>query len=140
MTSLSIGDGSTGSNQVLLDINTLGTASSRGRLTLNDAGTFRGYLGITGGDEEVTLLSNDNLILDCNGDGTGGDIIMTSNTASNVGIGNTAPDEKLDVTGRIKASKGVQVGTEADGDAASGLVGTIRYREVNTGGIPGSRL
>ena len=64
---------------------------------------------------------------------------MTSNTASNVGIGNTAPDEKLHVTGRIKASKGVQVGTEADGDAASGLVGTLRYYEENTGGVPGTR-
>ena len=135
---LRIGDGTTGSNQVLLEINTLGTGSSRGRLTLKDAGTFRGFLGITGGDEEVTLLSNDNLILDCNGDGTGGDIIMTSNTASNVGIGNTAPDEKLHVTGRIKASKGVQVGGEADNDAASGLVGTFRYRLVNGSATAGT--
>jgi hypothetical protein len=91
-----IGDGSTGSNQVLLDINTLGTASSRGRLTLSDAGTLRGYLGITGGDTEVTLLSNANLILDS---GSTDDVIITTNSGSNVGIGNTAPTYKLDVTG-----------------------------------------
>jgi hypothetical protein len=55
-------------------------------------------------------------------------LILTNDTTAKVGVGNTSPTEKLDVTGRIKASKGVQVGAEADGDAAAGLVGTFRYR------------
>ena len=93
---LRIGDGSTGSNQVLMDLNTLGTVSSRGRFTLSDAGVLRGYLGITGGDTEVTLLSNANLVLDS---GSTDDVIITTNSGSNVGIGNTAPAYKLDVTG-----------------------------------------
>jgi hypothetical protein len=95
---LRIGDGSTGSNQVLLDINTLGTGSSRGRLTLSDAGTLRGFLGITGGDEEVTLLSNGNLLLDCN---SGDDITMATSSTSGVGIGTTAISKKLQVNGTI---------------------------------------
>lgn len=103
---LKIGDGSTGSNQVLLDINTLGTASSRGRLTLNDAGTQRGFLGITGGDTEVTLLSVANLILDS---GSTDDVIITTNSGSNVGIGNTAPTYKLEVTGTGSFSSTLRV-------------------------------
>ena len=68
----------------------------------------------TGGN--TTISSNTN------------NLILTDDTTAKVGVGNTSPTEKLDVTGRIKASKGVQVGAEADGDAASGLVGTFRYR------------
>ena len=132
---LKIGDGSTGSNQVLMDLNTLGTGSSRGRFTLSDAGVLRGYLGITGGDEEVTLLSNANLVLES---GSTDDIIMASQSGSKVGIGNTSPSEKLEVTGRIKASAGVQVGTELDNVAASGTVGTFRYRLVNGAATAGT--
>jgi len=95
---LRIGDGSTGANQVLLDINTLGTANSRGRLTLSDASILRGFLGITGGDEEVTLLSNANLLLDC---GSTDDITMASSSSSGVGIGTTTPSKKLTVNGTI---------------------------------------
>ncbi len=95
---LRIGDGSTGANQVLLDINTLGTANSRGRLTLSDAGILRGFLGITGGDEEVTLLSNANLVLDCN---STDDITMASSSSSGVGIGTTSVSKKLTVNGTI---------------------------------------
>ena len=129
---LRIGDGSTGSNQVLLDINTLGTGSSRGRLTLSDAGTFRGYLGITGGDEEVTLLSNDNLILDCNGDGNGGDVIIATQSVSDVGIGTTTPQSKLQVNG------GIQMGTDGAAANLSAKAGTLRYREDEVAGAGNS--
>ena len=70
---------------------------------------------VTGGGS-TTISSNTN------------NLILTDDTTAKVGVGNTSPTEKLDVTGRIKASKGVQVGAEADGDAAAGLVGTFRYR------------
>ena len=45
---------------------------------------------------EITLLSNANLILDS---GSTDDVIITTSSGSNVGIGNTAPTYKLDVTG-----------------------------------------
>jgi len=72
---------------------------------------------VTGGD--TTMSTNTN------------DLILTDDTTAKVGVGNTSPNEKLDVTGRIKASKGVQVGEETMTTAASGLVGTFRYRLVN---------
>jgi hypothetical protein len=53
---------------------------------------------------------------------------ITDDTTAKVGIGNTSPTEKLDVTGRIKASAGVQVGNETSTAATAGLVGTFRYR------------
>ena len=140
---LRIGNGTTGENQVLLDINTKGTATSRGRLTLSDAGTLMGYLGITGGTGEVTLFSNANLVLSGGGKvqidgGSTSDIVIASASGSNVGIGNTSPDEKLDVTGRIKASAGVQVGNETGTSAVAGLVGTLRYKLVNGSATAGT--
>ena len=130
---LRIGDGSTGSNQVLLDINTLGTGSSRGRLTLSDAGTLRGFLGITGGNEEVTLLSNDDLILSC-GSGAADIIKLTTNSSErlrinysgDVGIGNTDPASKLSVAGGIQMANDPETST-----TNSDKAGTLRYREVN---------
>ena len=128
--------GSTGGkDQTLININQANNNTSRARLELSKNTLTRGFLGIENASTDVTLYSNYNLVLDSDGN----DVIITTQTASNVGVGNTSPTEKLDVTGRIKASKGVQVGIEADGDAAAGLVGTIRYREVNTAGVPGTR-
>ena len=135
---LSLGDATSG-QQTNFNLSHPNTGSTRARYNLyagTGAGSLKGYFQSTGNAGEVTLLSVANLNLDC---GATDDIIMTSQTTAKVGIGNTAPDEKLHVTGRIKASKGVQVGTEADGDAAAGLVGTIRYYEENTGGVPGTR-
>jgi len=63
---------------------------------------------------------------------------MATQSGSKVGIGNTSPSEKLEVTGRIKASAGVQVGTELDNVAASGTVGTFRYRLVNGAATAGT--
>ena len=79
---------------------------------------------VTGGD--TTMSTNTN------------DLILTDDTTAKVGVGNTSPSEKLDVTGRIKASAGVQVGNETSTTAASGLVGTFRYRLVNGTGVAGS--
>ena len=58
-------------------------------------------------------------------------LFLTDDSTAKVGVGNTSPTEKLDVTGRIKSSKGVQVGEETSTGATSGLVGTFRYRLVN---------
>ena len=79
---------------------------------------------VTGGD--TTMSTNTN------------DLILTDDTTAKVGVGNTSPTEKLDVTGRIKASEGVQVGNETSTTAASGLVGTLRYRLVNGSATAGT--
>jgi hypothetical protein len=55
-------------------------------------------------------------------------LFLTDDSTAKVGVGNTSPTEKLDVTGRIKASAGVQVGNETSTAATAGLVGTFRYR------------
>ena len=135
---LFLGDATSG-QQTNFNLSHPNVGATRARYNLyagTGAGSLKGYFQSTGTAGEVTLLSVANLNLDC---GSTADIIMTSSSTAKVGIGNTSPGEKLDVTGRIKASKGVQVGTEADGDAAAGLVGTIRYYEENTGGVPGTR-
>jgi len=127
--------GSTGGKaQSIININQTNDSTSRARLELSKNTSTLGFLGIENAGTDVTLYSDANLVLDSDGD----DVIITTQTASNVGVGNTSPTEKLDVTGRIKASKGVQVGTEADGDAASGLVGTFRYRLVNGSATAGT--
>ena len=135
---LAVGDGSTGANQVLLDINTLGTSNTRGRLTLSDAGTLRGFLGITGGNEEVTLLSNDDLILSC-GSGAADIIKLTTNSSErlrinysgDVGIGDTDPASKLSVAG------GIQMANDPEtSNTNSDKAGTLRYREVTNIGTP----
>ena len=118
--------GSTGGkSQTLININQKNDNSSRARLELSKNTLTRGFLGIENDSTDVTLLSVANLNLDC---GSTADIIMTSSSTAKVGIGNTSPDEKLDVTGRIKASAGVQVGAELDSAAGSGTVGMLRYR------------
>ena len=113
-----------GKAQTLININQTNDNFSRARLELSKNNTTRGFLGIENDSTDVTLHSDVNLVLDSDGD----DVIITTQTASNVGIGNTSPTEKLDVTGRIKASKGVQVGNETSTTAIAGLVGTFRYR------------
>ena len=127
---LRFGNGTTGEDQVLIDINTKGTSTSRGRLTFSDAGNLRGFLGIQLGDEEVTLLSNDNLILDC---GNSDNIIMTSNSTAKVGIGDTTPSSKLSVAG------GVQIANDTD-SATLSKVGTFRYRTSTTGSFDYSHV
>ena len=117
--------GSTGGKaQSIININQTNNDTSRARLELSRNTSTRGFLGIAYASTDVTLYSNDNLVLDSDGD----DVIITTQTASNVGVGNTSPTEKLDVTGRIKASAGVQVGNETGTSAVAGLVGTLRYR------------
>jgi len=75
--------------------------------------------------ENTEITATGNLTLQ-NKVGTTKDIIL--NPTANVGIGNTSPDEKLDVTGRIKASNGVQVGAETNNSPTIADVGTFRYR------------
>ena len=117
--------GSTGGKaQTLININQANNNSSRARLELSKNTSTRGFLGIENASTDVTLYSDAKLVLDSDGD----HVIITTQTASNVGVGNTSPTEKLDVTGRIKASAGVQVGNETGTSAVAGLVGTFRYR------------
>ena len=95
--------------------NPIGTYSAKFFVDLN-----------TSEDTEITATGN--LTLQ-NKVGTTKDIIL--NPTANVGIGNTSPDEKLDVTGRIKASNGVQVGVETNNSPTIADVGTFRYKELN---------
>ena len=57
----------------------------------------------------------------------GNDSIDVTSLKGNVGIGNTAPTEKLDVSGNIKAEGSVQVGNNNNTATASN-VGAMRYR------------
>ena len=117
--------GSTGGKaQSIININQTNDSTSRARLELSKNTSTLGFLGIENAGTDVTLYSAANLVLDSDGD----DVIITTQTASNVGVGNTSPTEKLDVTGRIKASAGVQVGDETGTSPVAGLVGTLRYR------------
>ena len=113
-----------GKAQTQITINQKNDNSSRARLELSKNAQTRGYLGIENDSTDVVLYSNVNLVLDSDGD----DVIITTQTASNVGVGNTSPTEKLDVTGRIKASMGVQVGAETNNSPTIADVGTFRYR------------
>ena len=113
-----------GKAQTLININQKNNNSSRARLELSKNSLTRGFLGIENDSTDVTLYSNVNLVLDSGA----GNVIMTTQTASNVGVGNTSPTEKLDVTGRIKASMGVQVGAETNNSPTIADVGTFRYR------------
>ena len=117
-----------GKAQSIININQTNDNTSRARLELSKNTSTLGFLGIENASTDVTLLSNADLILDSNGGGSGGDVIIATQSTSDVGIGNTSPSEKLDVTGRIKASAGVQVGNETGTSAVAGLVGTLRYR------------
>ena len=85
--------GSTGGKaQTLININQANNSTSRARLELSKNALTRGFLGIENDSTDVVLYSNVNLVLDSDGD----DVIITTQTASNVGVGNTSPTEKLD--------------------------------------------
>ena len=132
-----VGDGDSSDNtsygSVFITAKQVNDSSSRARFQLYSEAVLRGYLQCSGTSSDVTLLSAANLVLasaakvQIDG-GSTNDIIIASASGSNVGIGNTSPNEKLDVTGRIKASAGVQVGNETGTSAVAGLVGTFRYR------------
>jgi len=134
---LSLGDNTNG-QQTNFNLSHPNVGGTRARYNLfagNSGNSLKGYLQSSGNAGEVTLLSNANLVLDS---GSTDDIIMASQSGSKVGIGNTSPSEKLEVTGRIKASAGVQVGTEPDNVAALGTVGTFRYKLVNGNAAAGT--
>ena len=113
-----------GKAQSIININQTNDNTSRARLELSKNTSTRGFLGIENASTDVTLYSDANLVLDSDGD----DVIITTQGTSNVGVGNTTPGHKLDVTGRIKASKGLQVGEETSTTANAASEGTIRYR------------
>jgi hypothetical protein len=123
-----------GKAQSIININQTNDSTSRARLELSKSTLTRGFLGIENASTDVTLYSDANLVLDSDGD----DVIITTQNTSNVGIGNTSPDEKLDVTGRIKASAGVQVGAELDSAANSGTVGMFRYKLIEGSAAAGT--
>ena len=136
-TLLEVGDGDSSDNtskgSVFITAKQVNDSSSRARFQLYSEAVLRGYLQCSGTSSDVTLLGLGNLVLSAGAKvqidgGSTNDIIIASASGSNVGIGNTSPNEKLDVTGRIKASAGVQVGNETGTSAVAGLVGTFRYR------------
>ena len=92
---LSLGDALNG-QQTNFNLRHPNVAATRARYNLYAGTNLRGYLQSQNTGGEVTLLSNRNLILDC---GSNEDIIMTSSSTAKVGIGNTSPSYKLDVTG-----------------------------------------
>ena len=136
-TLLEVGDGDssddTSKGSVFITAKQVNDSTSRARFQLYSESTLRGYLQCSGTSSDVTLLSANNLVISGGGKltidgGSTNDIEIASASGSNVGIGTTSPAEKLDVTGRIKASAGVQVGNETSTTAIAGLVGTFRYR------------
>tara|TARA_B110000046_G_scaffold90632_1_gene98606 strand:+ start:129 stop:899 length:771 start_codon:yes stop_codon:yes gene_type:complete len=132
-----VGDGDSSDNtskgSVFITAKQVNDSSSRARFQLYSEAALRGYFQCSGTSTDVTLLSTASFVLasaariSING-GSTSDIEIASASGSNVGIGTTSPNEKLDVTGRIKASAGVQVGAELDSAAGSGTVGMFRYR------------
>ena len=136
-TLLEVGDGDSSDNtskgSVFITAKQVNDSTSRARFQLYSEGTLRGYLQCSGTSSDVTLLSANNLVISGGGKltidgGSTNDIEIASASGSNVGIGTTSPAEKLDVTGRIKASNGVQVGAETNNSPTVADVGTFRYR------------
>ena len=105
-------------------------AASRFKMMYQDGLNLSSGFDITLDGSENTSITADNALTIASGSSQ--DIIL--NPAGNVGIGNTAPGHKLDVTGRIKASKGLQVGEETLTPANAASEGTIRYRGAITVG------
>ena len=76
----------------------------------------------TSPDDKIKIGSNEtNLVFTTNWSEK-----MRITSAGNVGIGTTAPSEKLEVSGNIKAEGSVQVGDNTDSATASN-VGAMRY-------------
>ena len=132
-----VGDGDSSDNtskgSVFITAKQVNDSSSRARFQLYSEAVLRGYLQCSGTSSDTTLLGVENLVLSAGAKvqidgGSTSTILIASASGSNVGIGNTSPSEKLDVTGRIKASAGVQVGNETGISPVAGLVGTLRYR------------
>ena len=114
------------------------TATNTGGTTLTDFVEYT--IGLQGGSSSGlsgALLKGNNLsdLLDVNTARTnlgvkfedGTDTLDAVYNDGNVGIGNTAPTEKLDVSGNIKAEGSVQVGNN-NNTATSSNVGAMRYR------------
>ncbi len=132
-----VGDGDSSDNtsygSVFITAKQVNDSSSRARFQLYSGANLRGYLQCSGTSSAVTLLGVENLVLSAGAKvqidgGSTSTILIASASGSNVGIGNTSPAEKLDVTGRIKASAGIQVGNETGISPVAGLIGTLRYR------------
>ena len=108
-----------GANTITIDR----PSNSPGRILIREGSTTE-FSITTGGDTTIDTDAND--------------LIISPNSSANVGIGNTSPSEKLEVTGRIKASAGVQVGTELDSAATSVTVGMLRYKLINGSAAAGT--
>jgi len=120
--------GSTGSTpNLVLNKGSFGTS----KILMQNAGVTKLDINCSSSDDSFISASG-SLTLSA-ASATNPHIIMASASTAKVGIGNTFPGEKLDVTGRIKASAGVQVGNETSTTAIAGLVGTIRYYTATIG-------
>ncbi len=117
---LTVGD-TTGSGNAAISMNK--GSAGQARFQMQDGGTEKFSIKLDNSEDTYITAVN---TLEIGTAGTTKDIIL--NPTGDVGVGNTSPTEKLDVTGRIKASKGVQVGNETGTSAVAGLVGTLRYR------------
>jgi hypothetical protein len=101
-TLLEVGDGDSSDNtsfgSVHITAKQVNDSTSRARFQLYSENNLRGYLQCSGTSADVTLLSNANLLIDCN---SGNDITMATASNSGVGIGTTTITKKFQVNGTI---------------------------------------
>jgi hypothetical protein len=101
-TLLEVGDGDssdgTSKGSVYITAKQVNDSTSRARFQLYSENDLRGYLQCSGTSADVTLLSNANLLIDCN---SGDDITMATSSTSGVGIGTTTITKKFQVNGTI---------------------------------------
>tara|TARA_R110000787_G_scaffold78272_1_gene171488 strand:- start:3 stop:698 length:696 start_codon:yes stop_codon:yes gene_type:complete len=124
---LTIGIGGAGADNSSITLNK--GASGQSRIQLQSA-SVTGFDIKLDGSEDTYMTASNTLTLATSG--TAKDIIL--NPAGDVGVGNTTPGHKLDVTGRIRASKGLQVGDETSTTANAASEGTIRYQAAIASG------